>query len=342
VKPRIAFIGVRSSWLTLVRNRVFASLARAQRLVGLAQAVRQAALPLEGRREPVAGPVQVLRQRPELVPVRHLHPLAEAALGQRRQPALDLLHRQHERPGEQEAEQQRGGDARRGERQHDLLQQAVVGVEGRRGGVHPLLGVLDERHPERPARVGGRPAAGAEHVLDDVRGRVLLLQVPALGQRRPAAGERAVDLRAGAGVGGVRSGELGVECVVLRVECAQLRDPLPEEQLAVGDLGVPGGRVRVALVVGEQRHRPVVALRGDVVEQLLGEVDLLRLAVEGDHALVHPVDHHEAERGEPDQEERAGEEAHQQLVVHAQPEPRDRVDGRSEPAGGAGQRGLRG
>ena len=29
MKPRMAFIGVRSSWLTLARNRDFASLARA-------------------------------------------------------------------------------------------------------------------------------------------------------------------------------------------------------------------------------------------------------------------------------------------------------------------------
>ena len=75
MNPRIAFIGVRSSWLTLARKRDLASLARASDAFVSLEPAGQGPLLLEQRRQPIARLVQVVGELSELIAVRHLDAL---------------------------------------------------------------------------------------------------------------------------------------------------------------------------------------------------------------------------------------------------------------------------
>ena len=182
VNPRIAVIGVRSSWLTLARNRDFASLAPLEGGVGLAEPCRQRPLIVEQRRQPLAGAVEVSRQRAELVTVRDLDALVEVPRGDVRQTALHLADGQDERPREDEPEHQRHDHARRGEGDHHAGEEVGGRLEValRRG--HVLLGAGDERPHRR---------------LELVRGRVLLAEVEGRGLRDLALVEQRQDLLTG-------------------------------------------------------------------------------------------------------------------------------------------------
>ena len=85
--------------------------------------------------------------------------------------------------------------------------------------------------------------------------------------------------------------------------CVHLVEQIAERLLRVDDLDVE------LVVVGEQRHRPVVALGGDRVEHLLGPAGLLLEPVEVVHPLVHPADDDQAQDRQADEQQGAGEEA---------------------------------
>ena len=94
VNPRIAFIGVRSSWLTLARKRDLASLARASEAFVSSSRLVRARCSSNERGQPLARLVEVVGELPELVAVRHLDALARESpaviAGQR---ALHLAER---------------------------------------------------------------------------------------------------------------------------------------------------------------------------------------------------------------------------------------------------------
>ena len=144
VKPRIAFIGVRSSWLTLARNRDLASLARASEALVLREPLRQHPLALEGVLEPLARAVQVLRQLPELVAVRHLHPLPEVAALISASARCIFLTGSRKAQDSRKPDQQGDEDAHRREGEDDGEEQVVVGIEVFTGVAHLLLGQRDE------------------------------------------------------------------------------------------------------------------------------------------------------------------------------------------------------
>ena len=174
----------RPQLVTDTRQEPRLGLARArQRGVGLRESLRQHPLALEGVLEPLARAVQVPRQLPELVAVRHLHPLPEVARAHLRQRPLHLLDRQEEGPGQQEAHQQGDQDAHRREGEDD-------GEEQRRGprrscraaSLISSLGQRDEGLSEGAASiVGARLVAADQHVLEDVGFLVFSLQVQTLG-----------------------------------------------------------------------------------------------------------------------------------------------------------------
>ena len=90
MKPRMAVMGVRSSWLTFARNRDFASLARSSEAFVSLESRGQRALIVEERRQTLARAVQVARELSEFIAVRHLHVLREVACRDSRESALHL------------------------------------------------------------------------------------------------------------------------------------------------------------------------------------------------------------------------------------------------------------
>ena len=89
--------------------------------------------------------------------------------------------------------------------------------------------------------------------------------------------------------------------------------------------------------LGQQRHRPVVALGGDRIEHLLRPAGLVLQPVEVVHALVHPPDDDEAQDRQGHEQQGTDEEAGEQLEVDARSYPGGDIDERAKPAGEARQ-----
>ena len=155
---------------------------------------------------------------------------------------------------------------------------------------------------------------------------MLFVQVEPGGARQVAGvvqGEHAGAGRCVLRVGGAHVAEdLGVRGIVAIHGVQQLAEGL----LRVGDLGV------VLAVAGQERHRPVVALGRDGIEHLLRPTRLDLEAIEVLHPLVHPPDDDETQDRHRHEQQGAGEEAEEQLLVDARPDPRGRVDERAQPA----------
>ena len=103
VKPRMAFIGVRSSWLMLARKADLARLACSSLRLSERKASRGLLLLGVQPRQLAARLVQPRGQRAELVAVRHPHGAGEVAGGHVAQVRVGGLHRQDERPRDDEA-----------------------------------------------------------------------------------------------------------------------------------------------------------------------------------------------------------------------------------------------
>ncbi len=93
----------------------------------------------------------------------------------------------------------------------------------------------------------------------------------------------------------------------------------------------------VRVVLGQDGHRPVMTLGRHRVQHLLRSAGLLLEPIQVLDPFVHPADHDEAEHRHRDEEQRAGQEAEQQLGVDARPDPGDAIHDRSQPAREAGQ-----
>ena len=106
----IALSGVRSSWLMLARNCDLFSLNDCELLIQSP--------------ELVAHPVDVGRQRAELVAIDDMHAVREVASRDLVEPCLDLLDRPDQRPGDGIAEGERQRDAAEREGDHDPLRVA--------------------------------------------------------------------------------------------------------------------------------------------------------------------------------------------------------------------------
>ena len=256
MNPRIAFIGVRSSWLTLARKRDFASLARASEAFVSSSRAARARCSSNSVGQALAGPVEVRASCPNSsrfgTSTRWLRSPAVIPARAR----AHLADGQDERPRQDEPEQKSDDDAHHGEDDHGAREQVAVGVEGRLGLVDLLVGRRRSgcgATPRARARSGAPRRGGA---CSRRRGR-RRRRAPAtcslaggVGRRWPSAG------RGGAGR---RPGR----------PRPSASSSVGERRLGVGDLGV------VLVVVGQQRHRPVVALGGDRVEHLLGPARLL-------------------------------------------------------------------
>ena len=129
MKPRMAVIGVRSSWLTFARNRDFASLARSSEAFVSLSCAGQRALIVEERRQTLARTVQVAGELSELIAVRHLDVLREVACRDCRKRAFRPSKREDERPRENESQHQRHDDARRREGDHHSMEEVARGSE---------------------------------------------------------------------------------------------------------------------------------------------------------------------------------------------------------------------
>ena len=288
-----------------------ASLARASEAFVSSSRAVEGALLLEQLGQAGARLVEVAGELPELVAVRHVDPLAEVAGGDPGERVAHLADRQDERPRQREAEKERHGDAHHGERHDRGREQGPIGLEGGLCLVDLLVGGVDQ---------------AVERRLQDVRVRMFLVEVELARGRQVAGDIQGDDPLACGGIGTVRGSQVLEDLGVARIVAGHRVQQPGEDRLLVKDLGV------VLRVVGQEGHRPVVALGGDRVEHLLGPARLDLEVVDVLDARVHPPDHDEAEDGQRHEEEGPDEEARQELDVDARPDPGDDVDERAEPA----------
>ena len=147
VKPRMAFIGVRSSWLMLARKADLARLACSS--LRLSERKRRRRLLLLGvqPRQLTARLVQPGGQRAELVAVRHPHGAGEVAGRHVAQVRVGGLHRQDERPRDDEAADERDQDGGHRQGPHGHERASVGHLHAGPLGPHGLvLLVHDESH----------------------------------------------------------------------------------------------------------------------------------------------------------------------------------------------------
>ena len=229
---------------------------------------------LEELGQALAGLVEVSSELAQLIAVRHLHALAEIAGGDTGQRPLHLSDGEDERPRQDEPKQEGHGNARGGEPDDGRREQGAIGFEGRL-----RLGDLLVGRRDQPSEVG----------FEQMRDGMLLVEMELRGAGQVTSLVERQDPVARGRVGLVLGRQLLERRRVGRVDLLQLAQQVLERRLRVGDLGVE------LVLVGQEGHRPVVALGGDRVEHLLRPAGLLVEAVEVAHALVHPPDDHEAE-----------------------------------------------
>ena len=321
MKPRMAFIGVRSSWLTLARNRDFASLAAGERGVRLARAAWRAC----------ADPRTSVASR-SLVPLRSRASFPNSSrFGTStccvKSPAVIAAERRSIlRTGRMNAHDSTNPSSRA--TMTLVAEKAMTIVVSSRARRTEAAA----RAPSSGALASRSGCASTASSTCDVG----MLLVQGAGPRAPMDVSRAVE-RQGLWRWTARSSSLSACGWSKNAASAGSARSIASRSVDERRLRVSTDLVFDGVVPGEQGHRPVVALRRDRVEHVLGAARLDVELVEVGHPVVHPPDHDQAEDAHRDQQQCADEKPEQQLPVHAGLGAGDRIDDGAQPSGEARQ-----